>query len=83
MATTVDVEAKPLHKTEDRNWTDYVLVYEQSKVEEDGKEEGDGVCEKPSDRLEGIRKKFEENLEKEGLKLRRLEGIEDTAQLVS
>ena len=83
MATTVDVEATPLCQTEDRNWTDYVLVYEQSKVEEGENEEGDGVCKKPSGRLEGMRKKFEENLKKEGLKLRRLEGFEDTEQVVS
>ena len=70
---TIHVEAIPLCQMKDRNWTDYVLVYEQNKVEQDG----------PSDRLEVMRKKFEKNLEDEGLILKRLEGIEDTAQLVS
>lgn len=77
MATAVDVKATPQRQTdlEDRNWTDYVLVYEQSKVEEDGKEE--------ADRLESMRKKFEENLKKEGLQIKRSKAIEDTTQLVS
>ena len=77
MATAVDVKATPQRQTdlEDRNWTDYVLVYEQSKVEEDGKEE--------ADRLESMRKKFEENLKEEGLQIKRPKAIEDTAQLVS
>lgn len=76
MATAVDVKATPQRQTDldDRNWTDYVLVYEQSKVEEDGKEE--------ADRLESMRKKFE-NLKKEGLQIKRPKAIEDTAQLVS
>lgn len=78
MATAVDVKATPQRQTDledQRNWTDYVLVYEQSKVEEDGKEE--------ADRLESMRKKFEENLKKEGLQIKRPKAIEDTAQLVS
>lgn len=77
MATAVDVKATPQRQTDldDRNWTDYVLVYEQSKVEEDGKEE--------ADRLESMRKKFEENLKKEGLQIKRSKAIEDTTQLVS
>lgn len=77
MATAVDVKATPQRQTDldDRNWTDYVLVYEQSKVEEDGKEE--------ADRLESMRKKFEENLKEEGLQIKRPKTIEDTAQLVS
>lgn len=77
MATAVDFKATPQRQTdlEDRNWTDYVLVYEQSKVGEDGKEE--------ADRLESMRKKFEENLKKEGLQIKRPKAIEDTAQLVS
>ena len=75
MATAVDVEATPLRRKEDRNWADYVLVYEQSKVEENGRED--------EGRLESMRKKFEENLKNEGLKLKPLEGVEDTAQLVS
>lgn len=77
MATAVDVKATLQRQTdlEDRNWTDYVLVYEQSKVEEDGKEE--------ADRLESMRKKFEENLKKEGLQIKQSKAIEDTTQLVS
>ena len=85
METTVDVEHTPLCETKlkDRNWIDYVLVYEQSIVEEGEKEEGDGVCEKPSDTLESMRKTFEENLKQKGLKLQRLEDGEDTAEVVS
>ena len=76
MATAVDVEASSQHETEpeDRNWADYVLVYEQSEVEEDGKEEAD---------RKSMRKTFEENVKNKGLEIRRLEGIKDTAQLVS
>ena len=74
MATAVDVEATPQRRRKDRNWADYVLVYEQSKVEEDGEEEED---------RKSMRKNFEENLKLEGLKLKPLEGVEDTAQLVS
>lgn len=46
-------------------------------MEEGWNEEGDGVCKKLLGCFEGMCKKFEENLKKEGLKFRWLEGFED------